>query len=456
MSLSKQLQPLKKSSTIYIPYIPFLLLFILILLMHWNISPSGDDLTYLDNANRGIISSSIRHYKIWSSRTIVEATMMIILKTKYGIWKVANSFMFTLLAYSISSLFGGIKTTRNNIFVCGLVLLFPLNYLNEAGWCASTTNYWWPLALGVFSLHAIKYTFDNKRISIGRHILYLGALIYSANVEQYTAALLAIYIISFILYYIQNKRLPKQLIPYLLFLFISLAYIFLCPGNDQRYLNELNSRFPEFATIPFIQKVSMGLGATLYQLIWGEIFIFGLCCILITILLFKKNHRLWPSALFVSCISLLKNIWFEKYPDLQGLSSLNGGYSDYPLGSITIENFSNPTSYIPFALFGGLILLIMICLVFSFSDIKKGYFALGLFILSIGIRCIMCFTPTIWASGYRTFIPTIGFLFAIGYMLFTELDTATSDKKIIYSILALTLMVALLSTLNMTCSIMMD
>lgn len=66
----------------------------------------GDDIGYLEKAQRGIIYSLAVHYISWSSRVFIELIMMCILYIGFWLWKLLDVLMGLILAYSMTELTG--------------------------------------------------------------------------------------------------------------------------------------------------------------------------------------------------------------------------------------------------------------------------------------------------------------------------------------------------------------
>ena len=128
-----------------------------------------------------------------------------------------------------------------NWVLVGLLLIYPLAELGGAGWIATTTNYIWPLALGVFVLTGTARVLRGERVAWWMHILYLPAMIYAANAEQMCAVLLGIEGLCF-LWILFVKKQGKQVLvlaPYLLIGLAEFLFILKCPGTRRERMRRL-------------------------------------------------------------------------------------------------------------------------------------------------------------------------------------------------------------------------
>lgn len=149
--------------------------------------------------------------------------------------------------------------------------------------------------------------------------------------------------------------------------------------------------------------------------IYNTLFIFIVLCIVMIIYFWKiEIYRLSVPAMALILFQLFKGRIIERYPGVNDLfNRLAGDYpSDagiygYKFGSVTADNFKNWVSYIPII---GLSLLmagiILSCLFAAKKQRDLKTFLCGiLLVIGFASRCVMCFSPTIWASDKRTFIP---------------------------------------------------
>ena len=73
------------------------------------------------------------------------------------------------------------------------------------GWYATTLNYVWPLALGLYGLSYIIQIISNEKISIAQQISYVVASLYAINQEQMCALFVGFYAL-FMIYSLVNIK----------------------------------------------------------------------------------------------------------------------------------------------------------------------------------------------------------------------------------------------------------
>lgn len=150
----------------YYKYVPFIIFFVVLLIWHWKIPLMADDLTF-----KGIIS---RHplfplngnsyleyrYSSWSSRTLIEFNLGILLSLPGKIWKLLDSIVFVLIPFLITKIsidsekLSNKKSIFYNTIGCLFVGIFIIAFYHifeAAGWVATTINYTWPLCFALIS-----------------------------------------------------------------------------------------------------------------------------------------------------------------------------------------------------------------------------------------------------------------------------------------------------------------
>ena len=106
---------MKKLSYIY----PFFLLFIVIFICHFFTEKCADDIRYmhaLDNQSYKEFIS--HHYFQWSSRILIDSTIVLLSRLNMWIWRILDSVFFVLIAYFIFKLFGGSSEKYSNYVIC--------------------------------------------------------------------------------------------------------------------------------------------------------------------------------------------------------------------------------------------------------------------------------------------------------------------------------------------------
>lgn len=381
-------------------YFPFIVMFVILLLLHMTfIIGWGDDLDY---KNMDFCFNLFKtRYLTWSSRTFIEIVLVILLKVPPVVWYIADSFMFVLAAYSISKLFS-IKHKWIAIFV---VLTFPMYILNSAGWYATTLNYLFPSSLGLFSLIPIKNAIYGIKESKIMYLLYSVSLLFACNHEQMCAILFCFYFVFSIYYFVENHKIS----PYLTFQFalviLSLIFILTCPGNTQRELIEATRYCPEFVNYNIFDKSILGVIATFATDVFNINILYFCFIILIPICIFnltkneiKRFVSLIPASIVIS-LTFFPNIIGTIFPKLSTFISDLKTYCNQSNEFMFFINFETISFFMLCVLF----YLSILFSIYNLFDGKKKWLYSLIFATGLASRFILGFSPTLYASGPRTF-----------------------------------------------------
>lgn len=416
------------------PNFPFFLFLLLLIILHVKIlHVNGDDIYFsniLQETNQGLFGYLQMRYTTWTSRILIEGMMVFLLKYQLFIWRILNIGMFLLLAKSISKITNSQNHRMLNYAICGGILLIPMTVFNETGWVATTMNYLWVIALGTYAISTVKDAIEEKKISWWKYPLYIAATLYACNQEQVVMILLAIWS-CFLLYQLFTKKIKyvwkhnKLLCMQWLIAILSLLFIMTCPGNKQRSLEETQRWYPEYASFQVIEKMQLGLTATMKPLVLHINWLFILFTGLLWIGVCKSRKRILDK--WIAAIPLIGATLFTLFKEqitsvmpriMQYVNIFDQEHLIMPLNNFALDEFLVFCAYIV------ILLVIGIDLYFIFGKHKTTIIAIGIYTLGLMSRMMMGFSPTIFASGMRTFlclyvvliieiiilIPKIGFL----------------------------------------------
>lgn len=401
----KKLQLCKKQTT-WKKYLPLLIFAVVQAVYHILMTePEGSDAMWFFRNQLDAYSLkdylTIR-YETWASRIFIEAVLVYVSRNIL-LWKILDWAFWVFLAWAFIGLFPEEKQETAGYLVIAFLLFYPMWDLRTAGWIATSVNYSWPLALGVFSLHGTVRAFYGKKTSVGMWILYGLAALYGANMEQMSAVILAVNFLA-ILYFIGEKRPVREYGSAIIgFLIAAAEFVFImtCPGNAARKSQEIINWMPNFDSYNILEKVSMSFVDTMHHLVASGNLMYLCYMILLAILVFRKTECIGSRLAAVIPVAL--NVWFvafpgmleEYFPTLAKLLDKNA--------FINGSNYHIAANYIPTVLY----LLLIGCMLVSLVTVCESYFELFaqtiLLALGLATRLIMGFTPTIYVSQERTF-----------------------------------------------------
>lgn len=390
-------------------YFPLMVFFLAILFAHLFFKMDrNDDAYFLSLFNRSNINFNLymeflkSRYTTWSSRSIIDAVLVIMVHFK-TLWKILDSLVFLLIASSISKLTNLSNDRSINFIIVSIIFMIPLGINNSAGWIATTLNYLWPLAFGLFSMVAIKKIYFNEKIRWYEYALYSLALLYAANQEQMCCIALAVYS-AFILYWIYKYKKVNWFMCLQTFLIlVSITFILTCPGNHNRSIEEASKYFQEFFNISFIRKIELGFSSTMFEFVMGSNLVFMTFSVILFVSVVANCRDNVYRA--ISAVPAVVYFVFNVFNDIVGkffgkILSIKSSMTKLGTGI----KLSSPKTWLADLILLAVCLSILISLYYAFDNKKYSVLTIFILLLGFGSRMVMSFSPTIWASGTRTFI----------------------------------------------------
>lgn len=342
-------------------------------------------------------------YNSWSSRFLIEGILVYISRHVF-LWKIVDYVFWVFLAWALAWLFPEEKRRVACFMTVGFLLMYPIWDLRTAGWIATSVNYTWVLALGVFSLHGVTRVLYGKKTPVWLACLYILSTCYGANMEQMCAVLLALNFLA-TLYFAYKKTDWKKYWHVCVSLFISLGeiiFILTCPGNALREEQEIAQSMPKYASLDFVDKICLGFVETMQHLLNSGNLMFLLFAVILAVLVFLKSeetlHRFFAVVpVAVNVVLTFFQGMLEKYvPSFWKLFQNNAYVSgnNYHLGQ-------SYTLMLLYLLVLGSVLISLAVVCESWAEfIAQCY----LLLLGLATRVVMGFTPTIYVSKERTYL----------------------------------------------------
>lgn len=376
--------------------LPFLFLISCLILIHWHVGMSNDDLLF---AKQSLSFDFFKQrYGGWSSRLITESILVMFMHMPFVFWKIINCIMICSCIKGLACLFwNDEKKLINNFLVILLCFLYPIQELNNAGWGATTINYLWPMVFCLPSFIADKKVIEKRKLGKKFQIFSIITLIIGTDVEF-------AWTFSFIMTVMTLLLVRKQkdvLLYYFCKFFILIAAflkIILCPGNSVRFFSEVSSWFPDFLTLSIFDKIYLGTVSTASYLLSRSNLIFGVIVIIFLYLSIKtvKSHFFKG---YVAMLLLLKIVSINAENQNNIWSIFHGG------ARITIMNATSLANYLSFILSGLVLISVIVLILVLYGRCRKTYYLLSWYLAGLGARMIMIFSPTLYASSFRTFLP---------------------------------------------------
>lgn len=378
------------------------------MMFHLFITPDyWDDATFMKELQRfgyNIFSYTSYRYHAGSSRIFVEICLIIVAALPSILWKIIDVFMVVLLYLQLdyfSEYALLVKGKSRSALLALLVCAYPFSAMASAGWMATTTNYLWVLALGMYAVNRIvKAAVYQKKLSAAEHVCTVLAVLYSASYEI-MAVILFLAVTAAIVY----QRAKKEKTPLILWgimtiVILLLAYIACCPGNRNRILSDAENWMPEYFQLNILDKLRMGMVTAFLHFVSipsAIFFLFSCLCFLGTVFRTKEVYKR-VIALFPAVIDIFWSTYYM-FSYFRGENVMTYQAPDPLLGGAdTSEQIALLTSLAVW-------LIAVICAMFwSFERAQTFWCCL----LLLGVGCapelIIGFTPTVIASMLRTTI----------------------------------------------------
>ena len=381
-------------------WILYLVVFIIAVIFHLNQQLGVyDDIFFKQKSSElGIINFVSMRYNVWTSRLIIEALMTLLLQLPSIVWVILDSLMYVIVYYSLNKIFNNSKNIVTNCLILLLIFLVPFSYFGTAGWYATTLNYLWPLALGLYCLFICVERFREKNISTLKYFFVFISIIYATNQEQVCALMLGYLILFNLAYYFKNKKLSKLYISLFIISIAMLLFHMTCPGNQMRTISEINTWFPGFKSLTMLEKSALGYVGAFSSLFTNKniIFVLFLCLMPICVILHKGKKIDFLISILPICEILLIYI-SSKLDTIGNLYNYVKIYAN----KIDIVDFSTK-SFICVIILSTIFLFSIIYIITKYTNnfLMKNV----IFISGILSKIILGFSPTVFVSGVRTSI----------------------------------------------------
>ncbi len=424
-------------------------------------------------------------FHTWSSRVILEGILVVLAHNDFIVWRILDILVCLLLVWAISQILD-MQDWHAPLWITLSLCLLPVGILYPAGWIATSTNYLWPLTAGMVSLVPLVRSLrgdtaqvdtSNKQLRILKKIASLLMLVVAANQEQIAAVLFGVYLCHLIGWYVVKRREMTQqmnaieyekkpqvypFLPELVILLASLAFIVLCPGNTSRNIQEMSSWFPEYPNYSMGERLLMGMLDTVAYFGAGrakQIILIVFVGILILVLDYKylkwskvrdieplKALMRWGfSAIFGEAVLLaLVLLGFPvRHMIEEGRLYHPSFYYDLMANRYLPQHdqclYQNWQIALELGLYG-LAFLAILGLLWAVADSEKeAVCMIVLTVLAMGSKAMLGFSPTVYASGYRTAFVGSVILLVLGLHLLQKLP-----KKLRLGIYAVYLLLVIL------------
>lgn len=375
------------------------------------INDAGDQTSFAHMAQKyGFFEFAIYRYKTWSSRLLIESVTMF-MSNHYLLFDVTVLISVAIFFYCFNGIFLREEKYRKLQFVSPVIFLlsFPSLFFTSAGLIATVTNYLFPMISFVIAWYCIiqeKHWYT---------ILSLPFLVFACMQEQFTVYASILFVFALISSYLECKRINKNYFIATCVSLLGLVSGLLCPGSANRLTTETKIWYPGFETISFPVKIIKGyLETNRVLFVTSELNIVYLLLVLIIVVSIMKKQYF---ATFVS-----GTVIYTVITQRLGMNSLltavqrtidNQNKSEIP------NYFSLKENLYPIVLYTLILCIVAVVVFMIFKEWKGGLTALVVLAAGYASRMTVSLSPTIYASGLRTYTPLI-FSFVIVILLLSK------------------------------------
>lgn len=375
------------------------------------INDAGDQTSFAHMAQKyGFFEFAIYRYKTWSSRLLIESVTMF-MSNHYLLFDVTVLISVATFFYCFNGIFLREEKYRKLQFVSPVIFLlsFPSLFFTSAGLIATVTNYLFPMISFVIAWYCIiqeKHWYT---------ILSLPFLVFACMQEQFTVYAFILFVFALISSYLECKRINKNYFIATCVSLLGLVSGLLCPGSANRLTTETKIWYPGFETISFPVKIIKGyLETNRVLFVTSELNIVYLLLVLIIVVSIMKKQYF---ATFVS-----GTVIYTVITQRLGMNSLltavqrtidNQNKSEIP------NYFSLKENLYPIVLYTLILCIVAVVVFMIFKEWKGGLTALVVLAAGYASRMTVSLSPTIYASGLRTYTPLI-FSFVIVILLLSK------------------------------------
>ena len=419
----------------------YLILFLLIFGLHLVAKEGQQDDSWfaMVSADYTLGGFLLYRYQLWTSRLLIEGALVLLASHSFWIWRLLDSLVMLLGIYAMTELCGLKKNRKSLGLLFFLCLLIPMEILRSAGWIATSLNYLWPCCLGMYGLLPIKRFWEEKTFRTWEYVTFTAAIIFSANMEQTVALLLGFYGL-FVVAYIYRKKwiqkeskiaLPGYAVVILVLLIASIVFVMTCPGNANRSLEETMTWFPQYPDYGLGDKLAIGYLSTMSYYVAGlhsQMILLAFATVLMMALWEQKKKvggiiaGMTCTALFLLGPVVRETFLIQIFGNYRGYYELLG--NEY----LSKHDLCPHTSGLVF-LEGFLFAVLLAVLVWELYCLygKTGKMAICGIALLAGLlsRLMVGFSPTVYASGYRTTM----FLTVILIMISARIIADMQERK---------------------------
>lgn len=378
------------------------------------INDAGDQTSFAHMAQKfGFFEFAIYRYKTWSSRLLIESVTMF-MSNHYLLFDVTMLISVAIFFYCFNGIFLKEEKYRKLQFVSPVIFLlsFPSLFFTSAGLIATVTNYLFPMISFVIAWYCMiqeKHWYT---------ILSLPFLVFACMQEQFTVYAFILFIFALISSYLERKRINKNYFIATCVSLLGLVSGLLCSGSTNRLATEIKIWYPGFETISFPVKIIKGyLETNRVLFVTSELNIVYLFLVLIIVVsIIKKQYFMTFISGTVIYTVITQRLAMNSLLTAVQRTIDNQNKSEIP------NYFSLKENLYPLILYTLILCTIATVVFLMFRKWQNGLTALIILAAGYASRMTVSLSPTIYASGLRTYTPLILSFTIVSLLLLIEIS----------------------------------
>lgn len=398
------------------PLFPFAALFVVMFVCFLFVRRVADDLWFEEISRQyGLTEYLSWRYLTWSGRMPAELLIYLLIKLPMPLWSALNALMTSLFSFSVYK-FASFKLSaveaRKNLayFSCILIGLFHIGVTAYSiFWFSGSIVYLWNMTFGMIAFYPFYDSLENKiRPKASAWIIYiLFAILASWGQEQVSLCLIGFFLMVLVYLKLKRKKIHFFLLIMTAVAVIGTVLLFSAPGNFLRLQSEAATWYPEFVNLRFVDRLGISFSWMMDRFVAiSGLILFFIWCVLGVLL--WKNKKTASKATSVLCFlaCCLVSIQFWKVP----VASLSESLDSLKMILFRFSAFHAMTDWwpgiLPYLVWIPLLLVIPLSILLLVKKPAEKAVYLLILAASIGSAWMITFSPTLYASGYRTmFIP---------------------------------------------------
>jgi len=347
-------------------------------------------------------------YLNWSGR-VLDRILLIFMAHNPCIFRVLNSLVMIAMPVATWLLIDRSKKLSNLTLFVIMFMLYDYKEMRGAGIIATYITYYWSLLANILFYIILRRCLAANKILSLDFILAVIICIFVCN-SEIGALFNAIILFALLaLPYCHDRTVNRKILFLLVISILSIIFFLTCPGLHNRSVLETIRWLPDFSSYTIVYKLYLGFAETLFYYFSNKTVL--LLFFLSVILVVAVHKGINVAYLMLFCIT---GLLFQRYA-----------------GNIIIKfsNISNPRAYVFLAVLVCFSCFILLTIRRIFKDNIKMFWLLS-FILSIGLvtRLVMGFSPTLYASGTRTYMYCDFAILVSAYYILKESKTDLAES----------------------------